>query len=178
MTGSKFEKEFSREIPYPSGGEVPHHRLTVDPAVFQDTANLIPTSPKRVDRKLNLRIRTEDNLLLKALADAAGVKNSTLLNKLLHDLLLESLLGIEDEDARALIAVLADREATYDGFERPWCVEVAGQHTDAAIHNALEWNELTPGPVQPPDLDTFGMKKADLHSDAFNELMRMFKERS
>lgn len=178
MTCSKLGNEFSREIPYSSGGEVPHHRLTVDLTVFQDTSNLIPTSPKRVDRKLNLRIRKEDNLLLKALADAAGVKNSTLLNKLLHDLLLESLLAIEDEDARALIAVLADREATYDGFERPWCVEVAGQHTDAAIHNALEWNELTPGSVQLPDLDAYGMTKADLHSDAFNELMRMFKERS
>lgn len=176
MMDKKIDTELSREIMYPSGGEVPHHRLTVDPNAFQDLSNLIPASPKRIDRKLNLRIRKEDNLLLKALADAAGVKNSTLLNKLLHDLLLESLLGIKDEDVRALIATLADGEAEYDGYERPWCVDVAGQYTEAAIQNALEWNELTPD-VQPPELESHGMTKADLHSDAFNELMRMIEEK-
>lgn len=178
MTDKELEGEFSREIPYPSGGDVPHHRLSVDPEAFQDTANLIPTSPKRIDKKLNLRIRTEDHLLLKALADAAGVKNSTLLNKLLHDLLLEALLGIEEEDARALLAKKADDQAEYDGFERPWCAEVAGRHTDEAIQNALDWNDLTPGRIQGRELERYGMTRADIHSKEFNELMRLFEERS
>ncbi len=178
MTSKKFDEKFSRDIQYQSGGEVPRYRLTVDPEAFEGLTNLIPASPKRIDRKLNLRIRKEDNLLLKALADKAGVTNSTLLNRLLHDLLLESLLSIEDVDVRALIATLADNGANYDGFERPWCVDVAGHHADAAIKNALEWNDLTSGQVQPPEIEAYGMTKADLHSDAFNELMRLLKEKS
>lgn len=177
MTDKEVKESLIREIQYPTGGEFPLHRLTIDPDAFNGYSSLVTDSPKRIDRKLNLRIRKEDNLLLKALAEQAGVKISTLLNKLLHDLLLDSLLSIEEEDVRALIAKLADDGADYDGFERPWCIEVAGHHGVAAIHNALEWNQLTPGDVQPPELDAYGMTKADLHSDAFNELMRVIEEK-
>jgi hypothetical protein len=167
----------SREIAYPSGGEVPHHRISIDPDAFGSITTIISESPQRTDKKLNLRVRKEDNFFLKALAKRAGVSNSTMLNRLLHDLLLDALLSIEEEDARALLATAADTRASYDGFERPWCVDVGGCFSNSAIKNALEWNDLTAQDVQPPDLEAYGMKKADLHSDLFNELTQLLEKK-
>lgn len=168
--------DLTREIAYPQGGEFPRHRITVNPDRFGSVSSMIPETTKRTDKKLNLRIRQEDNFLLKAFAEQAGVSNAALLNRLLHDLLLEALLDIEEEDARALLAVAADSRANYDGFERPWCVDVGGRFADWAIYNALEWNDLTAQDVQPPDL-TQGMTKADLHSDLFKELSRLLEDK-
>ena len=178
MTEPHKDEGLSREIAYPHGDEVPHHRISINPDNFGSVINMIPEPPRRTDRQLNLRVRREDNLLLKSLAHQAGVTNSALLNRLLHDLLLEGLLKIEEEDARALLASAADARASYDGFERPWCVDVGGRFANWAIENALEWNELTPQSVQPPDLEAYGMTKADLHSDLFHELSRRLEDRS
>lgn len=167
----------TREIAYPNGGAVPRHRISIDPDIFGTVATLISESPRRTDKKINLRIRKEDNTLLKHLAEQSGVSNSAMLNRLLHDLLLDALLDIEEEDARALLAVAADARATYDGFERPWCVDVGGHFSGRAIRNALEWNDLTPESVQPPELKAHGMTKADLHSDLFNELSRLLENK-
>lgn len=170
------QSSHTREIPYPNGGERPHYRITVEPGAFGSVAVMVPEAPRRIDKKLNLRIRKEDNLLLKALAEQAGVPNSTLLNRLLLDLLLEALLTIEEEDARALLAAAADARASYDSFERPWCMDVAGHFSNRAIENALEWNQLTAEQVQPPD-PREGITKADLHSDYFKELVRLLENK-
>ena len=167
--------DLTREIAYPNGGEVPHHRILVNQDAFGSTATMISEPPRRTDKKLNLRVRKEDNFLLKALAEESGVSNSAMLNRLLHELLLEALLDIEEDDARALLATAADARASYDGFERPWCVDVGGRFSHEAIDNALNWNDLGTN-VVPPDL-LQGMTRADLHSTRFNELFRLLEDK-
>lgn len=170
--GNPQSGNLTREIGSRNSDGVPDHRVSVDADAFAGISNLIPEPPKRTDRKLNLRIRKEDNFLLKTLADAAGVSSSGLLNRLLHDILLEDLLAVEEDDARALLAAAADYQAVYDGFERPWSVEVGGLFADRAIRNALEYNRLTAEEVQPAEAMGDGLTDEEVypHSDFFDEL--------
>lgn len=177
MTEQDKAADLVREIAYPDGGEVPHHRISINPDAFGSVATMISEAPRRTDKKLNLRVRKEDNFLLKALAKQSGVSSSAMLNRLLHDILLDALMDVEEKDARALLAEAADARASYDGFERPWCVDVGGVFSDWAISNAIEWNQLTAEQVQPVELQAHGITKADLHSDLFNELDRLLENK-
>ncbi len=174
MTVQNVPPDLCKEVSSRKHQNGARHRISIEGDHVESGA--ATPAPARTDKKLNLRIRKEDNLLLKALAEQAGTTNSALLNKLLHALLLEDLLKFEEKDARALLAAEADRRASYDDFERPWVMDVAGHFARFAIENALEWNELDVQ-VQPPDLEASGLTMADLHSDLFNELKRRLESK-
>ena len=171
MTSPDKAAVLTREIACPGAGEASLVRISVDPDQF-GPVKMASKRPKLTDKKFNLQLRTEDSFLLKSLAEQSGVSKAALMNRLLHDLLLDALREVEEEDARALIAATADARAAYDDFERPWSVDVGGHFVGQAIQNALEWNDLTAEPVQPPEL---AHEKNDLHSDFFKKLSRLLR---
>lgn len=175
MTKDEKSANLTREISYARGGDVPQHRITIDQGAFGPNAIQVREAARRTDKKLNLRIRQEDNLLLKALAAHAEVNISALLNRLLHDLLLDALLEIEEDDARALLARAADARASYDVFEQPWCMDVGRHFADRAIENAVQWNDLAVDAHRDDEL-RHGVAMAEIHSELFNELDRLLKE--
>lgn len=174
MTSPDKAAALTREVVYPGSGETSLLRVTVDPDQFGPVSTTASKRPKLTDKKFNIQLRTEDSFLLKTLAEQSGVSKAALMKHLLHDLLLDVLREIEEDDARALLAATADARATYDDFEQPWCVDVGGHFQGRAIKNALEWNDLTAEPVQPPEL---AHEKNDLHSDSFKKLSRLLKAR-
>lgn len=161
--------ELTREIAYPELDQFPPHRISADPDAFGSVATKTLKQSKKTDKKLNLRVRKEDNVLLQALAEQSDVSKSVLLNQLLHEILLDTLNEIEDVDARALLAREADSRASYDALERPWCVDVGGSFAELAVYNAIHWNNLTGEHVQTP---VAGQEEPwdELHSDLFKKL--------
>ena len=142
------------------------YTLEIHPDAFADTAS--PKSLQRVksERKYNVRIKQHDLYLLDALAEHEGVSRSVLINKLLHDVLLDELMNIPDRDARALLAKTADERAAYDVLSRPWVFDAIGSECQHLLENILAFNapyEMMPDPSAPEDAynsDTFiGIKE-------------------
>ena len=105
----------------------------------KDPGQSLPHKAKN-DRKFNIRIKQHDICLLDALADHEGVARSVLINKLLHDFLRDELMSIHEDDARALLAVEADKRATYDDLGQPWVIDAIGSDYRRILSNILEFN--------------------------------------
>lgn len=142
------------------------YTLEIHPDAFADTAIPEPLQRIKSERKYNVRIKQHDLYLLDALAEHEGVSRSVLINKLLHDVLLDELMSIPDRDARALLAKTADERAAYDVLSRPWVFDAIGSECQHLLENILEFNapyEMMPDPSAPEDAynsDTFiGIKE-------------------
>lgn len=176
MTNPDRDAELTREIEFTGVGQVSPYRISVDPDAFGSVSTKTSKTPRKTDRKLNLRVRKEDNILLKALADQSGVSNTALLNQLLHELLFDALVDVEEVDARALLAREADARAIYDAFERPWCIDVGGRFAKLAVYNAIQWNDLVGENVQTP-VTGEEVVWEELHSDLFKKLSRLLEDK-
>lgn len=142
------------------------YTVEINPDAFADTASPVSLQRGRSERKYNVRIKQHDLYLLDALAEQEGVSRSVLINKLLHDVLLDELMSIPDRDARALLAKTADERAAYDALSRPWVFDAIGSECQHLLKNVLEFNvpyEMMPDPGAPEDAynsDTFiGIKE-------------------
>ena len=97
------------------------------------------------DRKFNIRVKQDDVCLLDALAKTHGVTRSTLINQILHDILRDELMSIEEGDARVLLAHVADLSASYDDLSLPWVYDALASHSlvDMAPveHERFRWTE-------------------------------------
>lgn len=114
--------------------------IRVKPEAFPETSAQSLSGKVRGERKFNIRIKQHDICLLDALAAHEGVARSVLINKLLHDFLLDELMSIEDDDARALLAVTADERATYDDLAQSWVLSAIGWECRHLLGNILEFN--------------------------------------
>lgn len=123
--------------------------ITVKSEGFPKTSDQSPPKKARNDRKFNIRIKQHDICLLDALANHEGVARSVLINKLLHEFLRDELMSIQEDDARALLAVEADQYATYDDLAQPWVIDAIGSDCRHLLHNILEFNH--PNELQPSD---------------------------
>ena len=101
------------------------------------------------DRKFNIRVKQDDLCLLDALAKTNGVTRSTLINQILHDILRDELMSIEADDARVLLAHIADLSASYDDLSLPWVYDALGSNFLNMLHSMLEYSNPN---GQPPDL--------------------------
>lgn len=142
------------------------YKLEIHPDVFADTAIPESLKPVKSERKYNVRIKQHDLYLLDALTEHEGVSRSVLINKLLHDVLLDELMSIPDRDARALLAKTADERAAYDALSRPWVFDAIGSECQHLLKNILAFNrpyEMMPDPSAPEDAYNsetfFGIKK-------------------
>ena len=115
--------------------------IRIKPGVFSEDLDKIPSKKNKNDRKFNIRIKQHDICLLDALADHEGVARSVLINKLLHEFLRGELMSIQEDDARALLAVEADEHATYDDLSQPWIIDAIGSDCRRLLHNILEFND-------------------------------------
>lgn len=100
------------------------------------------------DRKFNIRVKQDDVCLLDALAKTHGVTRSTLINQILHDILRDELMSIEEGDARVLLAHVADLSASYDDLSLPWVYDALGPDFRQMLHSMLEYSNAH---GEPPD---------------------------
>lgn len=127
--------------------------IRIRPERLPEFSDKTPKKIKR-NRKFNIRIKQHDILLLDALADQQDVTRSALINMLLHDLLRDELMSVQDDDARALLAVTADEQVSYDASAQPWVMDAISSDYRHLLRNILEFNcphELMPEPSAPED---------------------------
>lgn len=137
--------------------------IRLKPETFSETSDQSPPRKAKNDRKFNIRIKQHDIFLLDTLASHEGVARSALINKLLHDFLRDELMSIEEADARALLAVVADEHATYDDLAQPWIIDAIGSDSRHLLHNILEFNHRNE--QQPSDHP--GAPENQFNSDTF-----------
>jgi hypothetical protein len=136
-------------------GEASDYTLLLKPEGF-DRPETAPLSiPARYDRKYNLKIRQDDLALLDAMAAHEDIPRSVLLNNLLHDILLDELMGIAEHDVRLLLAQTADSRAHYDDLSSPWVFDAIGTECSRIVENIHLYNraelDVQDDPYAPPD---------------------------
>lgn len=114
--------------------------IDVDPNFFVAKEDDASASRPKHDKKYNLRIRQEDLHLLDALAEEKSVPRSVLLNHLLHEILLEDLMKIQELDVHLLLAETADRRSQLDAMSQPWAVDAMQTENQAIIENVSRYN--------------------------------------
>lgn len=126
--------------------------------------------PPKNDRKFNIRIKREDLCLLDAIANYHNITRSALINKLLHDVLLNELITIDDNaiDARAFIACLADKLAGHDNLTSPWLLEAVGEHLETVLDCILDYNT----PYRGSDAEQTGV---DGHSPIYKHVVALLQ---
>ena len=126
-------------------------------------------APKN-ERKFNIRIKSEDLCLLDTMANYHNITRSTLINKLLHEVLLKELMDIDDNamDARALIAKIADQLVGYDGLASPWISEVVEPQLLEVSDRILNFNT----PVSGSHYEQTGEGG---HSAIYNHILEVLK---
>lgn len=92
------------------------------------------------DRKYNIKIRQDDLVLLDALAGQKNIPRSVLLNNLLHEILLDELMSVQENDVRLLLAQTADSLAHYDELSHPWVVDAIQTECRQIVHNINHYN--------------------------------------
>ncbi|MDA7827942.1 hypothetical protein N9A67_06930 [Rhodobacteraceae bacterium] len=131
------------------------YTVKVDSEAFSQSSSNNSIKKAKNDRKFNIRVKQHDILLLDLLAAHAGVPRSVLINKFLHDFLLDELMSIKEDDARLLLAAHADRDVIYDEFEKPWMYSAFNWKLMRILKNVSFYNEFSLH-VQPPDVDPAG----------------------
>lgn len=114
--------------------------INVDPNLFVATEHDASASRPKNDKKYNLRIRQEDLHLLDALTEEKSAPRSILLNYLLHEILLEDLMKIQELDVRLLLAETADRRSQLDAMSQPWAVDAMQTESQAIMENVRRYN--------------------------------------
>lgn len=108
----------------------------------------------KVDRKYNIRIKQDDICLLDAIAKLHGVTRSSLINEILHEIMRDELMSIEEDDARVLLAHFADQSGSYDDLSQPWVYDALASEFRLMLKNVLEYgdvNEQQPEPGMPSE---------------------------
>lgn len=106
-----------------------------------DSGNEVPLATRgKHDRKYNIKIRQDDLVLLDALAGQKNIPRSVLLNNLLHEILLEELMSVQEHDVRLLLAQTADSLAHYDELSHPWEFDAIQPGCRQIVHNMEHYN--------------------------------------
>jgi hypothetical protein len=145
--------------------------LRVKPEMFPEASDQSSSGKPKSDRKFNIRIKQHDVLLFDALAEQEGVSRSVLINRLLHDFLRDELMSVQDDDARALLAVTADKQASYDDLAQSWVLDALGSDFHHILRNILEFNDRNE--QQPSDHP--GAPENQFNSEAFIGLRNKLK---
>ncbi len=94
------------------------------------------------DRKFNIRIKQDDICLLDALAQLRGVTRSTLINEILYEIVRDELMSVEDQDARVLLARVADQAASYDEMAQPWVYDALAPQVHYLLESVLSGRDV------------------------------------
>lgn len=88
--------------------------------VKKPTIKFSTTTPKK-DKKLNLKVKTDDLLMIDGMASLLGLTRTQILEMMVSDILLDELLQIEQLDARLLLAETADNLLSHNNSKSmPW----------------------------------------------------------
>lgn len=117
---------------------------------FPSEENARSSERTKSDRKFNIRIKQDDICLLDALARKLGITRSVLINDILHDIMRDELMSIEEQDARVLLAHVADLSASYDDLTQPWVYEALGSEFRHMLESVLKYSNAH---GQPPEVN-------------------------
>lgn len=126
--------------------------------------------PQKNERKFNIRVKREDLCLLDVMAKHHNIPRSTLINNLLHDVLLKELMEIDDNamDARVLIAKTADELASYDSLTSPWILDMVKPQLQELFDLILNFN----CPIHGSQNEQTG---EDGHSSVYKHVVELLK---
>lgn len=127
------------------------------------------------DRKFNIRIKQDDICLLDALAKRHGITRSALINDILHDIMRDELMSIEEQDARTLLAHVADLSASYDDLSQPWVHDALGSEFRHLLKSVLQYSNAD---GRPPEVDFpsgYQFSEEDYRSPAYIALREKLK---
>lgn len=128
---------------------------------------------KQPSKKYNIKIKKSDLILLDAMAETNEVPRSTLLNEILHEILLKSLEEeIKDKDTKILIASEADKLVKYDHTDIPWIFDALPIECHKLIQNIIKFNQAQVD-VQP---DMYAPADANFNSESYNLIQKALKE--
>lgn len=147
----------------------------VFPEKFPEEGKVQTIARSRNERKFNIRIRQDDIFLLDALTKSQGVTRSALINTILHDIVRDELMSIEELDARVLLATRADGLASYDVLAQPWVLDALGAEFNSLLGNVLETSNVT---GQPPEFNFppgHEVSEEDYRSPAYLGLLEKLK---
>lgn len=129
------------------------------------------------DRKFNIRIKQDDIFLLDALAKHHGTTRSTVINKILHQIMRDELMSIQDKDACVLLADTADQLASYDDLDRPWIYDALGDEFHFMLNNAREGHDIKTGyPVEMGAPSGYQITEEDFRSSAYIGIRKKLEE--
>lgn len=147
------------------------------PGAFPTNGGSGPPVQDRSDRKFNIRIRQDDILLLDALSKNYGVTRSALINSIIHDVMVDELMSVEELDARVLIAHLADLSVSYNDIDQPWIHDALGPEFRFILNNVLDGSDAMTG--QPADLNApagYTVTEEDYRSPVYMALRDKLKD--
>lgn len=162
----EFTEEFKKSEAFKKAEELQPY-ISVDPNKFPITDKIQPK--KKNERKLNIRVKQHDIYLLDAIAKQDEMSRSALINKILYIHFLGELMKIEDKDARALLAGVADKNVYYDNLARPWVHDALEAEFSYVFDNFMKYNSRDQQqPQQHPEEPPF-------NSDLFIGLVKKLK---
>lgn len=127
---------------FPSKGGTYAVSMPIDRFKASDEAPLATRG--KHDRKYNIKMRQDDLVLLDALAGQKNIPRSVLLNNLLHEILFDELMSVQEHDVRLLLAQTADSLAHYDGLSHPWVVDAIQTECRQIVENINHYNRAEP----------------------------------
>jgi hypothetical protein len=132
----------TKKFPSKGGGGTYAVSLPIDRFKASDEAPLATRG--KHDRKYNIKMRQDDLVLLDALAGQKNIPRSVLLNNLLHEILFDELMSVQEHDVRLLLAQTADSLAHYDGLSHPWVVDAIQTECRQIVENINHYNRAEP----------------------------------
>lgn len=139
----------TKKFPSKGGGGTYAVSLPIDRFKASDEAPLATRG--KHDRKYNIKMRQDDLVLLDALAGQKNIPRSVLLNNLLHEILFDELMSVQEHDVRLLLAQTADSLAHYDGLSHPWEFDAIQKECKEIVKNINHYNRAEIELRQPLD---------------------------
>lgn len=127
------------------------------------------------DRKFNIRIRQDDICLFDTLAKLHGVTRSRLINEILHEIMRDELMSIEDDDARVMLAHVADQSVSYDDIAQPWVNDALGSNFRGILQSMLDYGNVHGQPPENGMPSGYKISEEDNRSPAYLGLRAKLK---
>lgn len=115
--------------------------------VYQPTSRLSVEKEKLIDepkksKKLNLKIKSDDLLMIDGLTRLFNISRSQLLEKMIHDILLDELLAIDSKDVRLFLAEKADELANPNSNVASWAYKAFEKEIQSMFHHIRRGDSL------------------------------------
>ncbi len=127
----------------------------VNKEAFEKLKNSINKNTKNPGKKFNIKIKSEDLSIIDYISEKQNLTRSSILNKVIDDILKDEIDSIEDYDAKLLVAKAADEHYETNSDEPGrWTCWVLRHHIRELQENYLQWNSPQPVIDAPTDIQS------------------------